>query len=64
MKSASRLRPDLQVLCYLDTLTYTERRRLPLVVPYWYTLAMVQAKAQPNKRVIQYAPIAESRVAA
>lgn len=59
MKHAPRLQPNLQVLCYLDTLTYTERRRLPLVVPYWYDLARVQRIAKPSKQVIPFAPMVE-----
>lgn len=63
MKHAPRLPIDLQVLCYLDTLSYTERRRLPTVLPRWYTLERVQRIAQPSKRVIQFVSVIEESAA-
>lgn len=59
MKTCSRLRPSLQVLCYLDTLSHSERLRLPTVIPYSWSLEKVARIAKPSKRVIQFVPMVE-----
>jgi hypothetical protein len=59
MNTCPRLRPSLQVLCYVDTLSHSERLRLPTIIPYSWSLDKVQRIAKPSKRVIPFVPMIE-----
>jgi hypothetical protein len=56
MRICPKLRPNLQVLCYLDTLSTWQRHKLPAVIPMHWQLDKVQAIVS-GKRFVSVMPI-------